>query len=555
MSEASKDQVLVLAPGGRDAALICASLNILEVSALEAENLSALAAALEAGTVGTAIITEESLHSATLPVLIKSVQDQPPWSDLPIIVLTRRGGVSAANKEIADLLGNVTTLERPFHPTTLIGAVRATLRSRARQRSAEALLVERDAAEAELRRLNDQLEKRVEERTAERELAVAQLHEARKLETLGQLTGGVAHDFNNLLTPIMGALDILQRKVATDERALRLTNGAMQSAERAKTLVARLLAFGRRQTLQAKPVDLAGLVEGMRDLIERSVGPSISITLNFPVGLPAVQVDPHQLELSLLNLAVNSRDAMPDGGRLRIGARFADENHLNPGTGRFVALTVSDSGQGMDKETLARAVEPFFTTKSVGHGTGLGLSMVHGLAAQSGGAFDLVSEIGRGTTASLLLPVAAEPVSLVRVFEKGTSTFRGTGTVLLVDDDELVRISVADTLREFGFTVVEAASASGALARLGEGLRPDVLVTDHMMPGMTGASLARLARRDLPNLPVLVITGYANFDRDESEGLDVLSKPFRQVDLGLRIAALMEREGIRQSSSTAQLLR
>lgn len=530
----------MLAPGGRDAALICASLKILEVAAVEAEHLSALAEALGAGTVGTAIIAEECLSSAMLPVLIRRVQDQPPWSDLPIIVLTRRGGVTAANNEIADLLGNVTTLERPFHPTTLIGAVRATLRSRARQRSAEALLVERDAAEAELRRLNDQLEKRVEERTAERELVVAQLHEARKLETLGQLTGGVAHDFNNLLTPIMGALELLQRKVASDDRALRLTNGALQSAERAKTLVARLLAFGRRQTLQAKPVDLASLVDGMRELIERSLGPSILVTLNFPEALPAVQVDPHQLELSLLNLAVNSRDAMPDGGGLNISARIANGSHPELGPGRYVELAVLDSGQGMDEGTLARAVEPFFTTKGVGHGTGLGLSMVHGLAAQSGGAFRLVSEIGRGTTASLLLPIAAEPASLVSVFDQGKSTFRGTGTVLLVDDEELVRLSVADTLREFGFKVVEAASASGALAQLGKGLRPDVLVTDHMMPGMTGASLARQARRDLPDLPVLLITGYANLRNEESQGLDVLGKPFRQVDLALRIATLIK---------------
>ena len=539
MAKGMDDPILVVAPGGRDASLICDSLGVLGVPAHVVHGLSDVAEALDRGAVGTAIIVEEALVSASLPRLVSSVHDQPPWSDLPIILLTRRGGISAANAEVSDWLGNVTTLERPFHPTTLVGAVRATLRSRGRQRSAEALLAARNAAEAELRALNEQLERRVEERTAERETVFAQLHEARKLETLGQLTGGVAHDFNNLLTPIMGALDILSRKVAGDERALRLANGAMQSAERAKTLVARLLAFGRRQLLQAKAVDLADLISNLFELLERSVGTMVTVKLDLSPQLPAIYVDPSQLELTLLNLIVNSRDAMPEGGEIVLQARLADDPAPGLMSGKFVRLMLRDTGHGMDDATLARAVEPFFTTKKSGHGTGLGLSMVHGLAAQSGGTFQLASEVGCGTTATLWLPVAAEAAGLNRTADPERPMFEATGLVLLVDDEELVRMTVADGLREFGFKVIEAASAASALARLGEGLKPDVLVTDHMMPGMTGAELAQEIRKSLPRLPVLLITGYANLREEEKRGLEVLSKPFRQADLATRIVDLI----------------
>ena len=532
-----RDRVLVLAPGGRDAALLCGSLEVLEVQAVAADGIGALADALRQGSVGAAIIAEECLTSASLPRLIESIRDQPPWSDLPLIVLTRRGGVTASNAQVTDLLGNVTTLERPFHPTTLVGAVRAALRSRGRQRAAEALLAERDAAEAELRSLNEELERRVEERTAEREAVVAQLHEARKLETLGQLTGGVAHDFNNLLTPIMGGLDILSRKLADDPRATRIAAGAMQSAERARTLVARLLAFGRRQRLQAKSIDLAGLVAGMHDLIQRSLGPTIKVEVDLPEDLPAVFVDPQQLEMSLLNLAVNSRDAMNGEGVLTVAARVAQGAEVGLAGQAVVGLSVTDTGHGMDEATLERAVEPFFTTKAVGEGTGLGLSMVHGLAAQSGGAFKIESRVGEGTTATLWLPVAQEPAAALRVTETAEVP-RGSGTVLLVDDEELVRTSVAASLREIGFEVVEAASGTEALKLLQDNIRPRVLITDHMMPGMSGATLARRAKATLPSLPVLLVTGYAKLTDEESAGLDVLAKPFRMGDLAGRIAQL-----------------
>ena len=398
--------------------------------------------------------------------------------------------------------------------------------------------LERGRAEASLHELNATLEQRVKSATETREEALGRLHEAQKVEILGQLTGGVAHDFNNLLTPIMGGLDVLARKLAHDEVAQKIASGAMQSAERARTLIQRLLSFGRRQTLESRAVDLAGLIEGMADLIERSIGQAVQVKIDVPADLPPVEVDPNQLELAILNLCVNARDAMENGGQLSIAAGFVP---LEDGSGKpeWVAIRVSDTGMGMDEATLARATEPFFTTKGVGQGTGLGLSMVYGLAAQSGGRFMLTSEVGEGTTVELVLPVATGPAEVrsdaVRPFIE-----RGAGTVLLVDDEELVRMSMAAGLRDLGFQVVEAASAAGALEQLREGLVPDVLVTDHMMPGMTGAALAREARNKIPGLPVLMITGYANLGPEETRGLEIMAKPFHRGNLAARIADLME---------------
>lgn len=386
--------------------------------------------------------------------------------------------------------------------------------------------------------------------TVEREQAVAlaraqdQLFEAQKMETIGQLTGGVAHDFNNLLTPIMAGLDMLARKLPTDDaRAQRMVAGAMQSAERSKTLVQRLLAFARRQTLQPKAVDPAMLVTGMGELIERSLGPTIAVAIDVPHRLPTILIDPTQLELAILNVCVNARDAMPDGGAILIEGRaeqVATGEVPGLAEGRYVRLSVADTGCGMDTETLQRAVEPFYTTKDVGRGTGLGLSMVHGLAAQSGGAFQLTSEIGIGTTVALWLPLSDAPAaSTIDGGENDTIETRAA-RLLLVDDEELVRVATADSLREFGYEVTEAASAAHALSQVRDGLRPDLVVTDHMMPGMTGAQLANELRALVPDVPVLLITGYANLRPDELNDLPVLAKPFRMTDLVARVEALLE---------------
>jgi PAS domain S-box-containing protein len=371
--------------------------------------------------------------------------------------------------------------------------------------------------------------------------AQAQLHEMQKLETIGQLTGNVAHDFNNLLTPIVGTLEILGRKAA-DERAQMMARGALQAADRARNLVQRLLAFARRQHLEARPVAVAPLIDGLSDLIRRSIGPAIEFKIETGEDLPPAQVDPNQLELALLNLAVNARDAMPDGGKLTVTAEAEQVDRArNLKGGLYVRISVSDTGIGMDAETLRRAVEPFFTTKSEEKGTGLGLSMVHGLAAQSGGDLAISSAPGQGTTAIIWLPVSDEP-ELKPALDAGVpaEVLGRTETILLVDDEPLVRTATAGMLTEAGFKVIEADSGETALELMRGGCRVDGVVTDYTMPGMSGVVLANRLRELEPTMPILLITGYASIDDPQAGTLARLAKPFRQRDLVARLAALLD---------------
>jgi signal transduction histidine kinase/CheY-like chemotaxis protein len=376
----------------------------------------------------------------------------------------------------------------------------------------------------------------------ELELAQEALRQSQKMDAMGQLTGGVAHDFNNLLTPILGSLDMLVRKRVGSERERRLIDGALQSAERAKTLVQRLLAFARRQPLQPVPVDLRALISGMVELIHATLGPTIEIQVDLASDLPLAKADQNQLEMALLNLAVNARDAMLEGGKLAIAAkseniRAPHQSGLN--SGQYIRLSVSDTGTGMDEATRTRAIEPFFSTKGVGKGTGLGLSMVHGLAAQLGGSLTIDSVPDQGTTVSLWLPLSGAAVGCenLSVDAAGPAAPMSRGTVLLVDDEELVRMSTADMLIDLGYVVVEAATAHEALQLVLRGLKPDLLVTDHLMPGMNGAQLARALKADRPELPVLIVSGYA-----EAEGVDAdlprLTKPFRNAELAASLSTL-----------------
>ncbi|HEY9217560.1 MAG TPA: PAS domain S-box protein [Phenylobacterium sp.] len=366
-------------------------------------------------------------------------------------------------------------------------------------------------------------------------VAEDQLQQSRKMEAMGQLTGGVAHDFNNLLTPIIGTLDRLESRGVGDEREQRLISGALQSADRAKTLVQRLLAFARRQPLQAVAVDIGKLVIGMADLVGSTTGPQIKVVVEAADDLPPAQADPHQVEMALLNLAVNARDAMPEGGVLRISA-CAQTVPAGHGSGLpahdYIRISVADTGIGMDQTTLTRAV----STKGIGKGTGLGLSMAHGLASQLGGALTINSQPGLGTNVELWLPVSsASPKETEARSELPQQ--RGRGRVLLVDDEEIVRLSTGDMLMDLGFEVVEAASAEEALGIWRAGADFDVLVTDHLMPGKNGTELAREIRGSRPELPVLVVSGYA-----EAEGLapDLprLTKPFRKSELGRRLGEI-----------------
>lgn len=377
------------------------------------------------------------------------------------------------------------------------------------------------------------------EREADLEIAREALRQSQKMEAMGSLTGGVAHDFNNLLTPIIGSLDMLVRKNVGTERERRLIEGALQSAERAKMLVQRLLAFARRQPLQPTGVDVARVIDSMTGLIASTLGPTIAVEVRLD-ELPPAHADLNQLEMALLNLAVNARDAMPEGGTLTIAA---SRRTIRPGDvpglarGHYVRLSVGDTGCGMDEATARRAIEPFFSTKGIGKGTGLGLSMVHGLTAQLGGGLTIDSAPGKGTTISLWLPVSSVvPSDEERPADPQPAPTR-LGTALLIDDEDLVRMSTAHMLADLSYNVVEAASAEEALTMLDAGLTPDVLITDHLMPGMSGADLARRLKRTHPTLPVLIVSGYADEDGIDAD-VPRLTKPFRNAELELSLVAL-----------------
>jgi signal transduction histidine kinase/CheY-like chemotaxis protein len=533
---------LILAPVGRDAAVAAGMLREAQIASVICPDLECLASELPNG-VGFVLVTEEALLGRDLRRLCAWIEHQPEWSDLPFVLLTHKGGGLERNPEAArllDALGNVTFLERPFHPTTLVSLARAALRARLRQYDARTRLEELQQSEERLRTTNESLEMRVAERTREHELALAKLHQAQKLETLGQLTGGVAHDFNNLLTPVIGNLDLLRRRMGPNDPSQRLIDAGLQAASRAATLVQRLLAFARRQDLRVRPVNVGMLLDGMTDLIRRSLDPAIEVEISHPPDLPPARVDPSQLELAVLNLAINARDAMPRGGRLSIAADAASASGGGElRVGDYVRVTVRDTGVGMDEQTLSRAIEPFFSTKGVGKGTGLGLSMVHGLAAQLGGMLNLASSPGAGTVAEIWLPKAAEPARAEDFESRPPVRAPREATILLVDDEDLVRIGTAEMLSDLGYKVTEANSAAEALRLLRNGELPDLMITDYLMPGMNGAELIELARPLAPSTKVMLITGYSNVAEGPAASVPRLAKPFRHADLAQLAADLL----------------
>ena len=669
---------LIHTPIGRDAPIAAALLHEAGLRANIVPTLDALVADLNEN-VAFAVMTEEALRSVDLRPLVSWIETQPSWSDLPIIILTARGGGPERNPaaaRLSEVLGNVSFVERPFHPTTFISVARSAMRARRRQyeasarmealdegerrlqtaleagrlgawelnlstnvlttsatcrgifgrspndgftyedllqaihpddaaRMKDALLntietgadysityrivwpdgsihgaeiraqlhrdrtgrpirlvgvsadiTERMQSEEQQRHLNETLEERVAERTREleeahrlvlaevsqRERAEEQLRHAQKMEAIGQLTGGVAHDFNNLLMAVLGNLELLRKHLTDDAKATRLIDGALQGAQRGASLTQRLLAFARRQDLQVGPVDLAGLVTNMQDLLQRSVGSRIAIEVVAPERLPAVSADANQVELALLNLAVNARDAMPDGGTIKIGLKEAVQPTVSDllAPGRYVVLSVIDQGQGMDAATLQKAIEPFFSTKELGKGTGLGLSMVHGLALQLNGQLKLASAVGEGTTADLWIPVSTSQ-SLEKEQDVAVADARndaGPKRILLVDDDALIAMSSADMLTDLGHEVVEAHSGKEALSLIDGGATFDLVITDYSMPGMTGAELAKAVRDRLPSLPIVLASGYVDFPSGVELEVARLSKPYSQDELALMLSKI-----------------
>jgi CheY-like chemotaxis protein/two-component sensor histidine kinase len=333
---------------------------------------------------------------------------------------------------------------------------------------------------------------------------------------------------------------MLRRRGIGGPREQRLINGAYQSAERATTLVHRLLAFARRQPLQSVAVDVAALIREMADLVAGTTGPQVTLVVEIADDLPAAKADPHQLEMAILNLSVNARDAMDGMGKIRISATretvaAGQIAQLEPGC--YVRVCVADTGKGMDEATRARAIEPFFSTKGVGKGTGLGLSMAHGLASQLGGALTIASAPGLGTEVSMWLPETPYPAQSPAAVQRATAAMERPGAALLVDDEEYIRLSTADMLTELGFSVHEAASAEAALLAIDAGLQADILITDHLMPGMTGVELAHAVKVRRPAMKILIVSGFA-----EGDGIDPslprLTKPFVQSDLAAALAEL-----------------
>lgn len=550
------NRFLVVAPSGRDAEVIRQLLATAGIPADLDPTGELLAEAVRSGMGAGAVITDDGLGRLDTGALLDAMAAQPPWSDFPVILLVRRGEPRFGSKSIEEVI-NATVLERPLHPASLISAARASVRARGRQRLAAEYLAERERAEGELRELASTLEQKVFERTrdlasandrltseiAERERAEARLVQAQKMEAIGQLTGGIAHDFNNLLTVVVGSLDLALRR-CDDEQVLRLVRNAIQAAERGASLTAQLLAFSRRQRLSPVAVGINRVIVGMKDMLSRTIGPHLTIKTDLAPDLWTALADPTQLEVMILNLAINSRDAMPQGGQLRIETRNVGKvpAHLlsDLNEGEYVAVSVADDGPGMTREVLARAFEPFFTTKDHGKGTGLGLAQLYGFAKQSGGTARIDSKVGEGTTVTIFLPRSHKRIreEFAEVEERKR---RRDARILLVDDDDEVRRIAAATIEELGFQVRAVASAQEALAIIGKEAL-DVIMTDVAMPDMNGVQFAEQARKIDPAIPIIFSSGYADVQTFGEHLTDevVLKKPFRISDIAARIDSVLD---------------
>jgi len=545
--------VVVYAPIGRDGP---ASAELLSRSGMDAVVCHSVDEVLgRAETDADAVfIAEEGLFGQDLQALAAWVDQQPAWSDFPFVVLTskhQQPAVAAWRQRMVAALRNVSLLERPVQSITLTSAVKAALRGRHRQYEVRALLEARERASNQLEALvverTSELEKANQElrtQMAERAQIEETLRQAQKIEAIGQLTGGIAHDFNNLLMVISGGLDMLDRR-ADPARRERLMDGMRQAAQRGSALTRQLLAFSRRQSLEPESVDLVLRIGRMRELLDRSLSGDVHVEVQFEPDLWPVEVDPGELELVVLNLAVNARDAMPDGGSILIEASNAPGETVLGITGDFVRLTVTDSGTGIPEEVRTRVFDPFFTTKEIGKGSGLGLAQVYGFARQSGGTVWIESECDRGTSVIMLLPRSArvpDQPDGERPAEDD-SPDASAGTVLLVDDDEEVAALVGEMLEHLGYRVTHAASATDALTALQNGCRVDIVFSDVMMPGgMNGVELAREIRTRALGVPVLLTSGYAEAAQQSAaaEGVHVLAKPYRLEELAISLRTAID---------------
>lgn len=545
--EQAVQPVLILAPTGRDAA---AAADLLEQAGMlprVCADLAALSSGLEEAA--AVFVAEEALIGRPLDALVEWVERQAAWSDLPFVMLTSRHDhrqVAAWRQQQVDRLGNVALLERPVQPITLVSVMRTALRARKRQLEIRALLQARDdaaanlegqvqARTAQLQEVNERLREEMDERAR----IEASLRHAQKLEALGQLTGGVAHDFNNLLMVISAGLEMLERH-GDKARRERLTSAMRQATQRGAALTRQLLTFSRSHALRPEPVDLSELFGEMSELLDRSLRGDVEVQVRLAPELWPVFVDPGELELAILNLAVNARDAMDGSGRITIAGENMVETGVDGNAAEYVRLAVRDTGAGMSDAVKARVFEPFFTTKDIGKGSGLGLAQVYGFAKQSGGRVTIDSVEGQGTTINLVLPRSrqAEAEQHTGAREARASAPGPDESILLVEDDPEVAMLVEDMLHSIGYEVIRATSAKAALGALANGRRIDLVFSDVMMPGGTnGIELAREVRRRRADLPVLLTSGFAESALREAAdlGIPVLRKPYGIEELRVAV--------------------